>query len=392
MWPFSTKPKWHIDESHVVSNMFFDLAGLMFHGLNEKLFLKMNIGDNLLAKHEPDNEFDPNAVAVYAPKLIKLGHLPRVISARYLSQFRDGAHYVSISKLERITSLKDGKKVELMNIGVRFPIMEGWAQPIIIIKPHGCLTNYKGNYYLYTDSQLTQQQITILDKIVGVHTIESIGVILLEIAPEKFHEFKFKYKFPESAIWGNVNEFVWKVNDEVGISLPLNVEDIEKSRDQKLDSFIDDLAEDEDKLRKQISHLQGQVSQASKEKEGLSMENSRLQEELDLMTINSGSKRSGNKEAELLLQTLLPNINFLQNSIKFICGLRDFSDLAKLLLEINSGNLPKGELINVTKEPWFEIKYATGDHTAKPAGRLYYHRLGDGIKVAVLVGEERITR
>jgi hypothetical protein len=388
MWPFSFKSKWSINESLVDDNMFFDLAGLRFHDLNDKQFTQLKVGDVLLAKYDPDNEYDSNAVALYAPKMIKIGHLPRVISARYLSQFKNSEHYVSISKLEKTISEQDGKIIDFVNIGVRFPILFGWAQPIIIIKPHGFLTNYKGYYYLYTDSQLTAEQNVILDKIVGVKTMESIGIILLEIEPDKFHDFKFKYKFPESAILGNIDKFIWKVNDEVGISLPLIAQDIEKSTREEDYAVFGELADNEDRLRKNIVQLQGQLSRSSVDSERLSIEMAGLQEEIAVLAINAAHKKSSNKEALALLAVFLPNIIFLHDSVKTILTFRNMAPVVELLSTINAGPLPNGEMLHVTKGQWFELKFATGDSTNKPAGRLYYHRMVYDKKIELLVGDK----
>lgn len=391
MWPFTSTPKWRIDDSKVRDNLFLDLAGVRFYGLNDnpRLFSKINIGDVLIARHEPDNPFDANALGVYTLKGIKLGHLPRVVCRQYTKLLTNGTHCVSISKLERTLINHNGLEAPLFTIGVRFPIYEGWNTAELEYKPHGFLTSFKGHYYLYTDGQLTKDQYQGLAAHIGQDPIESPAGRLLEIAPDKFHDFKFKYKFPLEALKeDDAPEFLKKLNDQLGITLPLKVEDIEKATGEKYDAILDDLAEDDDKLRKQVGQLQTRVTQLASEVESLKEVNAGLNDELELIAINTAGRKSGGKEAEFLIKALLPNIELLHHSVKFMCGLRDFSGLARLLQEINSGNLPKGDMINVTREPWFELKYSTGDHTAKPAGRLYYHRLGDGVRVAVLVGEK----
>jgi hypothetical protein len=147
MWPFSSTPKWRIDESRVKDNLFFDLAGLRFYGLNKKpeLFNKLRIRDVLNAQHEPDNPIDKNALAVFAPKDIKLGHVPKVICRHYEPFMEKGTQYVAISKLERTVIKYNGIEAPLYAIGVHFPEYEDSSAGELEYKPYGFLTGYKGH-------------------------------------------------------------------------------------------------------------------------------------------------------------------------------------------------------------------------------------------------------
>jgi hypothetical protein len=53
----------------------FELAGVQ-HRLMEFQSAKVSINDELVLKPEPDNQFDPHAIAVYKDTL-KVGYVPR---------------------------------------------------------------------------------------------------------------------------------------------------------------------------------------------------------------------------------------------------------------------------------------------------------------------------
>lgn len=73
----ATKRKLNIKSMEKTNEFFSKINGSTFCPGSQEKIKTLNPGDLLMLKREPENKFDPNAVAVYANEQQRLGYVPK---------------------------------------------------------------------------------------------------------------------------------------------------------------------------------------------------------------------------------------------------------------------------------------------------------------------------
>jgi len=86
----------------------FHLAGFTYYD-GVDVFDRLKIGVTLEAKAEPDNRYDPNAVALYLDN-VKLGYVPRMCNSDISKFFRLGHVHLFEFKINRVSADQNPEK------------------------------------------------------------------------------------------------------------------------------------------------------------------------------------------------------------------------------------------------------------------------------------------
>jgi hypothetical protein len=133
---------------------------------------------------------------------------------------------------------------------------------------------------------------------------------------------------------------------------------------------------------RQFEQLRGEQDRLRKERDSLRQENTSLQEETGRLRSGKSRRRQYEERVALLLRSLLPNLEFVGDSVANIAfDVRDPEGALVLLRRLSVTMEPlKSERVDVAGD-WLEAKYNDG----KGEGRLYYRKATRDGKYVVLV-------
>lgn len=102
--------------------LYTKIVGVTFEGRQEVL-QNLKAGDKLILKREPDNEFDPNAVAVLTTKEEQAGYLNKQLAMDFAEGMDKGLLYgAEVLEVTRDSSVKDS------SFGCNIKIIRVWAK------------------------------------------------------------------------------------------------------------------------------------------------------------------------------------------------------------------------------------------------------------------------
>ena len=81
-----------------------------------------SVGDRLLLKHEPENQHDPNAIAVYTENDEQIGYLPRELSAKLITDFTEDDNLFDVTIFSKDLKEQADRLIPALEIELRYNV------------------------------------------------------------------------------------------------------------------------------------------------------------------------------------------------------------------------------------------------------------------------------
>ncbi len=342
------------------------IAGIRYENRASSV-LRCSLRERVWLRREPDNKYDANAIEVVTQQGSQLGHLSRHLAARlapYMDEIGEPIPAVITGLTSNINGSEIAAKVGFYVPSEVFSDIESEREHI----EYFCEVGSGGALYLLLDCDEAALKGVTNELTRAGLAWDRYGMSYRPAADGR--QYRWYIVLEENVSEDEVDAFF---RERFGvISQAKQAEEFEQAwieSEEESEMLMEEVARLKSELR-DASDMENLLIEIEKENERLKKENHELRQTIKREQKERKQMRSCGDELQQVIRTLLPNIEFLKDSMDVIIyELRDNRHVLGKLHSIASGENPP-QAKGVRSAPgWREIYYSTGQ---KQDGRLYF--------------------